>query len=190
MPISGNGGWAYLGGEFEVTDQLKAPRLARDAVVACGLLVGLTLAWGEAPPPATLTSVANVRSLSPEQAAARVPVRVRGVVTLADPPPRFGAFYLQDSTAGIYVEAAHPPAAVKAGQLVEVEGWSTMGGYAPNIAPARVRVVGTGALPEPKVGPYDRMAMGREAAQWVETRGSRSRSQGRSRWPHRTVNLS
>ena len=157
--------------ESEKADYLKTPRLARDAVLACGLLVRVTLAVGEAPPPATLTTVADVRRLSPERAAARVPVRVRGVVTLADPPPRFGAFYFQDSTAGIYVEAGKPPTAVKAGQLVEVEGWSTMGGFAPNIAPATIRVVGMGAFPEPQVEPYDRMAMGREAAQWVEVGG-------------------
>ena len=60
---------------------------------------------------------------------------------------------------------------VKAGQLVEVEGWSTMGGFAPNIVPATVRVVGTGAFPKPKVDPYEGMATGREAAQWVEAGG-------------------
>ena len=101
----------------------------------------------------------------------RVPVPLRGVVTLADPRPGVGAFYFQDNTAGIYVEPAHPPTEVKEGQLVEVEGWSTMGGFAPDIVPATVRVVGTGAFPKPKIDPYEGMATGREAAQWVEAGG-------------------
>ena len=87
---------------------MKTLRLPFDAVLACAVLVWATPGTGAAPlpakpGPATLTRVADVRSLSPDQAMAKVPVRVRGVVTLADPRPPFGAFYLQDNTAGIYV---------------------------------------------------------------------------------------
>jgi signal transduction histidine kinase/DNA-binding response OmpR family regulator len=168
--------WTPRSAPTGVGGLLRTLRIPFYAVLACGILVCATLA-SEAVPlpakphPATLTTVADVRRLSPDQAMSGVPVRVRGVVTMSGPRPSLGPFYLQDSTAGIYVELAHPHAEIREGQLVEVEGWSTMGEFAPNIVPATVRVVGTGAFPKPRVGPYDRMAVGREAAQWVEVGG-------------------
>ena len=54
----------------------------------------------------TLTSAEQVRGLTPDQAALGYPVRIRGVVTDDVPAPDF---FIQDSTAGIYVEGSHSP---------------------------------------------------------------------------------
>lgn len=93
---------------------------------------------------------------------ARQPVRVRGVVTWR----RGAGMVVQDESAGIWIEVtdarrlglweaeADPPADVREGTEVEVDGWANRGGYAPNILPARIRVLG--AKPPPPPRPFDR----------------------------------
>src|SRR5579871_648036 len=62
----------------------------------------------------------QVRQLKPEQATLGYPVRVRGVVTNDVPAPDF---FVQDSSAGVYVEGARNSSfAHKFGDLIEVEG--------------------------------------------------------------------
>ena len=61
-----------------------------DAIKACPLLLGLgmlavsaRLAAGQNPPVEELRTAAQVRSLTPQQAAAQLPVKLKGVVTFA-----------------------------------------------------------------------------------------------------------
>src|SRR6266850_727283 len=80
---------------------------------------------------AIITRVDQIRSLTPEEAAKGHPVRIRGVVTMDAPAPDF---FVQDSTAGIYVEGSsvvNYPHVL--GQLVEVEGITGPGKFAPVI---------------------------------------------------------
>jgi signal transduction histidine kinase len=92
----------------------------------------------------------------------RRPVRVRGVVTW-----RHGAgMIVQDDSAGIWIEVTDaqraglwqgdgdPPADIREGTEVEIDGWSNRGGYAPNILPVRMRALGDKPQPPPR--PYDR----------------------------------
>jgi CheY-like chemotaxis protein len=85
-----------------------------------------------------LTSVAQIRRLTPEEADAGYPVSVRGVVTYHDRGWR--VLFIQDSTAGISLDAPDEDFDVRVGQEVSVEGF-TGGGFAPNIVRPRVRVV-------------------------------------------------
>ena len=86
--------------------------------------------------PATLpllTSARQVRDLSPGEAAWEYPVKLRGVVTLADQRTQL---YVQDETAGIYIR----PRAfrdLKSGDLVEIEGTSNPGQFAPIVVPTQ-----------------------------------------------------
>ena len=111
-------------------------------------------AWQEVVP------ISNVMADPPGDV--RRPVRVRGVVTW-----RHGAgMVVQDDSAGIWIEVtdaqrlglwesqADPPADVREGTEVEIDGWSNRGGYAPNILPVRMRAIGVNPLPPPR--PYDR----------------------------------
>src|SRR5438128_12617220 len=50
-----------------------------------------------------LTNAADVLSLSAEEALKGLPVRVRGVVTVAE-PLWGGQFFIQDQTSGVFVE--------------------------------------------------------------------------------------
>ncbi|MDQ5836550.1 MAG: ATP-binding protein, partial [Acidobacteriota bacterium] len=131
-------------------------------------------AGGEADaPPATstrrlLTKVAEIRRLTPDEADAAYPVSVRGVVTYYDRSWR--VLFLQDSTAGISVDAPDETFDVQAGQSVQVEGF-TGGGFAPNIVKPRVRVVGTGTLPAARKLERHQAEAFSEDSQWGEIEG-------------------
>ncbi len=115
------------------------------ALAACFL--GALLLPAQAPKTPELTTCAAVRALSREQAAAQLPVRVRGVVTLAPPEARPN-FTLSDGT-GVWVgPTPGNAAAVQPGDLVEVEGRTHEGHFAPTIEADQVRVVGRAPLPE------------------------------------------
>jgi signal transduction histidine kinase len=111
----------------------------------------------------------QVRQLTPEQAALGYPVRVRGVVTEDVPSPDF---FVQDSSAGIYVEGAKSGGASHHfGDLIEVEGITGPGKFAPVIVEAKTRVLGKGALPKSRIYSFTELADGQLDSQWVRVRG-------------------
>ncbi len=141
-------------------------KCAKSSIVSAFLAAAILQASTES---RRLTSAAQVRELTPEQADSRIPVMVRGVVTLGSIN---GSFFFQDRTAGLYVEMAkRTNLPLKAGQMLEVEGETVMGKFAPNIRVIKLKLLGFGALPVPKQSPWDTMATGREAGQWVEVSG-------------------
>ncbi|HLK35050.1 MAG TPA: hypothetical protein VKT29_18275, partial [Terriglobales bacterium] len=108
-------------------------------------------AWAR--PPAgslpLLTHAAQVRALTPGEAGQGYPVRVRGVITDDVPAPDF---FVQDSTAGIYVEGSKAKSFPhKFGDLVEVEGVTGPGKFAPVILEKNLRVLGKGTLPKTRL---------------------------------------
>ena len=115
-----------------------------------------------------LTRTVDIRSLSPEHADRHYPVRLRGVITYVD--AAWNMMFLQDATGGIYVEAKGAPAVV-AGDLVDVNGASGAGNYAPQILSATVERLGRAPLPPARPVPLERLYSGREDSQWAEVRG-------------------
>lgn len=123
---------------------------------------------GQSPTNALLTAAA-VRGLSVELAEQRVPVRLRGVVTFFD--ELLYSRFIQDDTAGIYLrESSNTPLLVP-GQVVEVEGTTGPGEYAPIVVPERVQVIGEAPLPRAKPANYHQLASGTEDSQFVEIAG-------------------
>ncbi len=135
----------------------------------CRLLALLLSLDGAAHASAAPTLIRNsdIRRLTPAQADAAHPVRVTGIVTFIIPQ----GFYLQDSTAGVYVKDAKKDMIREPGVRVTVEGVTKMGEFAPNVMLARARLRGSGQWPEPKRASFERMSTGKEAGQWVETGG-------------------
>ena len=129
-----------------------------------------------------LTHADQVRHLSAEEAALGYPVRIRGVVTDDVPSPDF---FVQDSTAGIYVEGSTSPSfGHHWGDLVELEGVTGPGKFAPVIREQKIRVLGRGQLPQAQVYPFIELAAGQQDSQWVQVRGIvRSVSIDRTSWP-------
>jgi hypothetical protein len=137
---------------------------------ALGLfLAGLLTSPASAQSPAkALTSVADVRSLSTEDAARGLSVKLRGVVTFYD--DGLYSRFVQDDTAGIYLLESTNAPALKSGQLIELEGTTAPGEFAPVVKPTSVRVVGQGKLPSSKAVDLGEMVSGTQDSQWVEFR--------------------
>ncbi len=86
-----------------------------------------SICWGVLPfcvqaqaPVEELRTAAAVRALTAEQAPKQMPVRLRGVVTFFN--EKLYSRFIQDETAGIYLQASTNTPLLFPGQLVEVAG--------------------------------------------------------------------
>ena len=135
------------------------------------ILAGCLCLHGEDSPLRELRTAEQIRQLTPEQAARRYPVRLRGVVTFFDQAHYFR--FMQDDTAGIYFFLGdapdNPPLA--AGQLVELEGEVSAGEFAPIVTPSRIQILGAGTFPATKPATFEQLASGQEDSQFVEVHG-------------------
>lgn len=148
---------------------MKAPtQTLCDTLLLSGtLLFGVftwTAAGQEAPQP--LTSVASVRGLPAAEAEALHPVKLRGVVTFFD--ANLYSRFIQDDSAGIYLleNTNLPP--LSPGQLVEVDGVTGPGEYAPVVQPTRFTVLGEAPLPAARKVSPEELVTGRHDGQLVE----------------------
>jgi signal transduction histidine kinase len=118
-----------------------------------------------------LTTAAQVRALTEAEARHGVAVRLRGIF-IGEADPRGIAFVIQDGTDGIYVQG---PAALVAevgrGDLLEVEGVSDPGGFAPYVVASQIRKIGKAPVPEPIRVTLDELNAGQMDAKWVEISG-------------------
>jgi signal transduction histidine kinase len=122
----------------------------------------------------TIAAAMEFRSASP---ATRV--RLRGVVTLRDGE----GVVIQDSTAGLWVDirnalqeevlenGATLIEQLRAGDEIEVVGAMHPGGFAPNIVPNLIHVVGPGMLPKPRPFDATRFFQGADDCLFVEASG-------------------
>ncbi len=126
---------------------------------------------GKPEPLPTLTQVCQIRDLPPAKCVWKYPVQVRGVITALWKDAQ--ALFVQDDTAGIYVSAPDlkPDSNLEIGDVVELDGVTAPGGYAPIIELGAVKVVGRGKLPAPRLVTLYQMAMGQFDGQWIEVRG-------------------
>ena len=111
------------------------------------------IASGGEPP--VLNRIAEIRSLTREEATKALPARIRGVVIWQSP----GSFVIHDGERGIYVDTltakergiwkSGDPSMTETqvGAVIEMEGISDPGGYAPTVLPRSIKRVGSGALP-------------------------------------------
>lgn len=126
-----------------------------------------------------MSDVAALRALSREQADERRPMRIRGVVTYYE-RAKFMAF-VQDATGGTYVapewqivEPANFAGPIRPGLLVEVEGITNGGRFAPFLggsrprAPLTARILGEAPLPRPLRPVRGELLDPKFHSQWVE----------------------
>jgi signal transduction histidine kinase len=129
----------------------------------------------DSPPPKTnlqgvvstpaLTSVRQILELSPKQAEANLPVRIRGTVTCY----QHGlVLFVQDETGGVFVYYTGERLPVRAGQSVEVTGVAKPGRYSPIIEPQRIEPVADGPAVGPRPVSLGQVLLGGLDAQWVE----------------------
>jgi signal transduction histidine kinase/DNA-binding response OmpR family regulator len=124
-----------------------------------------------------LTNIASVRALSPNAAREGIAVEVDAVVTYFNRTD--SGFFIQDSTAGIYVSAdwSKVPEDIQTGDRITLSGISAPGDFAPVIVPrvdapnAGFKVLGKGKLPRPARALTAELATGRLDSQWTEVSG-------------------
>lgn len=141
--------------------------------------------WGaDADATPVLARIADIRALSRAEAQKAVPVKVRGVVTLSDGAS--GApewLVLDDGDQSIWVHmalarrqhvwegSAKEVALITPGDVLEMDGVSHPGSYAPIILPRRLARVGREPLPPARKVAMDRLLSGAEDCQRVELEG-------------------
>jgi PAS domain S-box-containing protein len=159
------------------TRHRRLPTIARFAAWRACLVIGVSALFTPlllADQPAVtgrvpiLTHAAQLRQLSPQEVEKAYPVRLRGVVTYYDSvAPNL---FVQDSTAGIWVDvagAANPP---KPGQLIDLEG-VVGAGFTPIVTKVHWTVLGTRAMPRPQAVVFSELATGAYDSQWVQIEG-------------------
>jgi len=113
------------------------------------ICIAALLAWPK-PSPAgrVLHHINELLALSEEAAARGLPTDITATVTLYE--PGLYQFFVQEGDAGLYVwVSATSSWKLKAGDLIRIEGKSQQGGYAPVLAPDRIRWLGHTGLPVP-----------------------------------------
>lgn len=118
-----------------------------------------------------LTQAVQVLNLSIAEANSNLPVRLRGVVISGRDLPD-GQAVINDGSASIYI-IGDPSLAQHLARtnLVEIEGVSDPGEFAPRVVLSKVRVLGQGQIPPPNRVTYADMLMGQLDGQWVELEG-------------------
>jgi signal transduction histidine kinase/DNA-binding response OmpR family regulator len=118
-----------------------------------------------------LISVAEIRRLPEAESKRSYPVRVRGVVTYFNPIGR--NLFIQDHGEGIYISVAGSPVPdLHAGQVIEVDGFSGPGDFAPVITGPKFRIVGDEPMPPPAPVSREELFGGVAESRWVEAEGT------------------
>jgi signal transduction histidine kinase len=123
-----------------------------------------------------LTTITAVRALTQDESAKGYPVRIRGVVTHFDEEADTGLI-VHDGQFGQYVMPPQERTVVpiwrdlQQGDVVEIEGRTVRGGFAPNVEPTAIRNLGRGKLPKPKHIAFAAMLTGRSDCDYVEIEG-------------------
>jgi signal transduction histidine kinase/ActR/RegA family two-component response regulator len=145
-------------------------------MIVLGLLPGQAEAGRQpraAPQPLrTLTKAHDVHSLTLEEAVRNYPVRLTAVVTYYDlnADPRHPVFFASDASGAIFVSM--PALPFEAGDVVEIQGVSAAGDYAPILKGTEAHVIGRAPLPS--TAPRETLTellTGAEDGQWVEVEG-------------------
>jgi signal transduction histidine kinase len=119
-----------------------------------------------------LTNVRAIRQLSRRKAARHYPVHLkRAYVTYYDPQQVL--MFVHDETGGVYVDTTRlRDLPVKSGDLVDLEGVTDPGGFAPEISiRSAPKVIGVGKPPRPSYVSLEDIVIGREDGNWIEVQG-------------------
>jgi len=118
---------------------------------------------------AVLTNASAILALSGEQAAQGIKISIKGVVTAAE-PTWGGRFFIQDSSAGVFVENISK-VQPNPGDVLAVSGISYPGGYAPIISKPNWTKMGEAPLPPATPIAIEQLMSGAEDGQRIEISG-------------------
>jgi signal transduction histidine kinase len=159
-PEAGSGGVALAGAWYRVIATPQSSQSAQAPSAPSGQ-PGLPL----------LTSIREIKNLTPEEAERKYPVRLRGVATYVFQFDNSSCL-LQDDSGGLYVGQGNLPLPeLRAGRLVEVEGETGQGSFAPIVTASRRTVLGLAPMPRPSRASLDFLLTGKNENLWVEQEG-------------------
>src|SRR5262245_58710575 len=95
-----------------------------------------------------LTKLAQIIALPPSEAARQYPVEFGATVTFSDPD--WGLLFVQDDTAGIFVNRLTPRETAGLGVRFHATGVTGRGLYSPILLWAEISQAGKGSLPVPR----------------------------------------
>ena len=167
-----------MGKRFIISQTRFGRPFAAAGQAAALLLLIFTFGWLRATaadtPLEEIQTAEQIRQMSSQQAELHYPVRLRGVVTFLDDRIPMKTFrFIQDETAGIYFYAdglSNNPA-LRTGQLVEIEGVTGAGSFAPVVQARHIRILGETNLPPAKPVSFEELSSGLEDSQFVEIHG-------------------
>src|SRR5437867_4211918 len=118
-----------------------------------------------------LRTAEQIHRLTREEADRGHRAVIRGVVTCLLPEAR--AVVLQDSTRGIYIDGLSPALGPtpRLGELLEIDGITQPGYFAPCVHGQRITRLGEGPLPQPIHPAWDQLINGSLDTQYVEIQG-------------------
>jgi signal transduction histidine kinase len=155
-----------MGGLLEMAARYAASLLGQRFLLSLVFLCLLSPSWAAANLP-TLTKISQIRHLTTEQAGLGYPVKIRGVITNDVPSPEF---VIQDSASGIYV-LGNKSFVHRLGDVVELEGVTEAGGFAPVVREKNLRILGKGPLPKARLYSLGELSAGQMDSQWVKLKG-------------------
>ncbi|HEV2698695.1 MAG TPA: PAS domain S-box protein [Terriglobales bacterium] len=118
---------------------------------------------------ALLTSIRQIRHLTPEQLEKRPEIHIRGVVTYYD--SIVPNLFVQDAVGGIWVDLRNVnTSAPHIGQVLDLHGVAAAG-FAPYIASPKWNVIGSSKPPDPIHVSYDETTTGTFDSDWVQMEG-------------------
>jgi len=115
-----------------------------------------------------LTSVAEVMKLGNEQARARLPVQINGVITFSS--EELNIFFIQDSSGGIFVDSGTQLPLPKSGNLVTVTGHTQRGRYNPIVTLGSFLDLGPNQFPDGQPATLSELWAGKLDCNWVSVR--------------------
>ena len=133
------------------------------------LLFVCPAAWSAGP--SVITKARDLLSLTENESGQNREIELTGVVTACD-PAWTGEFFLQDDTAGVFVDAkGQGGKRPQVGDVVNVKGTSEPGAFAPIVAHPVWTVIGQAPLPAAKPVLIDQVMTGAEDGQRIEISG-------------------
>jgi len=125
--------------------------------------------------PHVITAARTAHDLTEQQAALSIPVHLHAVVTYYDPyiDARHGALFVHDASGGVFIGIpARPILPIRAGSVVDIEGVTAAGDFAPVVNSSQITLVGQSQVPQnPPVPSMAQLLSGDEDCQWVEVAG-------------------
>lgn len=121
-----------------------------------------------------LHTTEEIRRMPSQQAERHYPVHLHGVITYFDQRTSTKAYrFIQDDTGGIYFYSGAEIAGqnFKEGQLVDLDGETGQGEFAPVVVAHAIHVLGEGKMPVARQPSFEALFSGQEDSQYVEING-------------------